>query len=192
MNLVGYFGVLIDTEGSTYTWGSNDLGERGVGDCKPRQSITMILKDKIATSVSCGMTFAIALGKTVNNYKLEQMNMEKEKEKKEGNRLMNELECTEDKCKMLNKDKENIKINIEKVKTSISIFEGTKQMRKLRVIELKRLVNENEGKLNYETNETKLLEARKLDNIRRLNENIKEMENICEELKEDNSQILNQ
>ena len=63
----GCFGAAVDTAGVVYTWGSNSSGELGVGDYEPRTSPYPIvsLQGKPVTQISCGGSYALALGKTV-------------------------------------------------------------------------------------------------------------------------------
>lgn len=65
----GSFGAAVDIEGGIWTWGSNSSGELGVGDFEARVNPFPIrtLQSKQVSSVSCGGTFAIALGANVDH-----------------------------------------------------------------------------------------------------------------------------
>ena len=51
-----------------YTWGSNSSGELGMGDFEPRNVPTLAkgLQSKTVSSISCGGSYGIALGKTID------------------------------------------------------------------------------------------------------------------------------
>jgi len=63
----GNFGAAIDTNGVIYTWGSNTSGELGLGDYEARAQPVQVhaLQGKPVTSISCGGSYAIALGRTI-------------------------------------------------------------------------------------------------------------------------------
>jgi X-linked retinitis pigmentosa GTPase regulator len=60
----GCFGAAVDETNKVWTWGSNSSGELGVGDYEPRVNPFPIvaLHGKAVTRLSCGGTFAMALG----------------------------------------------------------------------------------------------------------------------------------
>ena len=62
------FGVLLDTNGNLYSWGTNSNGELGIGDFEIRKTPSLIkgLQGKIVTKVSCGGSYVIALGGNIN------------------------------------------------------------------------------------------------------------------------------
>jgi hypothetical protein len=62
----GSFALALDKNGRLWTWGANASGELGVGDYEPRASPYLLerLQSKTVVSVSCGGSFAIALGVT--------------------------------------------------------------------------------------------------------------------------------
>jgi X-linked retinitis pigmentosa GTPase regulator len=64
----GCFGAAIDVNNLVWTWGSNASGELGVGDYEPRVNPFPIvaLQGKTVTKLSCGGSFAMALGVDVN------------------------------------------------------------------------------------------------------------------------------
>eukprot|EP00826_Nyctotherus_ovalis_P004378 TRINITY_DN10942_c0_g1_i2.p1 TRINITY_DN10942_c0_g1~~TRINITY_DN10942_c0_g1_i2.p1 ORF type:complete len:992 (+),score=296.82 TRINITY_DN10942_c0_g1_i2:74-3049(+) len=63
----GNFGAAIDYNGTLYTWGSNSSGELGMGDyeARPQGSQVTSMQGKCVEDVSCGGSYAIALGRTV-------------------------------------------------------------------------------------------------------------------------------
>jgi len=63
----GNFGAAIDCNGTLYTWGSNASGELGMGDYEPRAQACQVtsMQGKCVEDVSCGGSYAIALGRTV-------------------------------------------------------------------------------------------------------------------------------
>jgi len=67
----GSFGAAVDRDGNIYTWGSNTSGELGMGDFEPRVQPTLVkaLQGKTVTQISCGGSYTIALGKTINSSK---------------------------------------------------------------------------------------------------------------------------
>lgn len=62
----GSFGIALDQCGKLWTWGANTSGELGLGDYEPKTSPCLIerLQSKTVVSVSCGGSYAIALGVT--------------------------------------------------------------------------------------------------------------------------------
>eukprot|EP01022_Parablepharisma_sp_SALTPOND_P018982 TRINITY_DN3178_c0_g1_i1.p1 TRINITY_DN3178_c0_g1~~TRINITY_DN3178_c0_g1_i1.p1 ORF type:complete len:827 (-),score=129.89 TRINITY_DN3178_c0_g1_i1:9584-12064(-) len=66
LSVGGSFGVALDGNGKVWTWGANTSGELGVGDYEPRSEPFYLsrLQNKTVISVSCGGSFAIALGVT--------------------------------------------------------------------------------------------------------------------------------
>ena len=67
IELGGCFGAALDRNGGIYTWGSNASGELGQGDYEQKAQPLAIqsLQDKPVSQISCGGSFAIALGKTI-------------------------------------------------------------------------------------------------------------------------------
>jgi len=67
VSIGGSFGAAIDKRGSLYTWGSNTSGELGMGDFESKgiPTLTKGLQGKTVTGISCGGSYAIALGKTI-------------------------------------------------------------------------------------------------------------------------------
>jgi X-linked retinitis pigmentosa GTPase regulator len=63
----GNFGAAIDYNGTLYTWGSNASGELGMGDYEPRAQGCQVtsMQGKCVEDVSCGGSYAIALGRTI-------------------------------------------------------------------------------------------------------------------------------
>lgn len=63
----GNFGAAIDYNGILYTWGSNSSGELGMGDyeARPQGCQVTSMQGKCVEDVSCGGSYAIALGRTV-------------------------------------------------------------------------------------------------------------------------------
>lgn len=63
------YGCCIDELGQVYSWGKNDGGQLGLGDCDSRILPTAIesLKGKFCTLVSCGHNFCMSLGETIIN-----------------------------------------------------------------------------------------------------------------------------
>lgn len=62
----GCVGLALGQNGKLWTWGSNSAGELGLGDYEPRTAPHFLdrLDTKTVVSVSCGGSFAIALGVT--------------------------------------------------------------------------------------------------------------------------------
>eukprot|EP00826_Nyctotherus_ovalis_P031579 TRINITY_DN2525_c0_g1_i7.p1 TRINITY_DN2525_c0_g1~~TRINITY_DN2525_c0_g1_i7.p1 ORF type:complete len:839 (-),score=257.71 TRINITY_DN2525_c0_g1_i7:25-2541(-) len=71
VSIGGSFGAVIDRRGSLYTWGSNASGELGMGDFEAKSKPTLAkgLQGKAVTGISCGGSYAIALGKTIRTMK---------------------------------------------------------------------------------------------------------------------------
>lgn len=71
VSIGGSFGAIIDRRGSLYTWGSNASGELGMGDFEAKSKPTLAkgLQGKAVTAISCGGSYAIALGKTIRTMK---------------------------------------------------------------------------------------------------------------------------
>ena len=71
----GLFGVYLDANRNAYSWGANQVGQLGLGDCQSRakpQLIASIQNEEIET-VRCGVDFAIAIvafRQHANNMKL--------------------------------------------------------------------------------------------------------------------------
>ena len=65
----GTFGSAIDVKGVVWTWGSNTSGELAVGDNDPRVTPypVMAIQGKKVTQVSCGSSFALALGMDISS-----------------------------------------------------------------------------------------------------------------------------
>ena len=63
----GNFGAAVDCNGALYTWGSNTNGELGLGDFSPREQGSQVIsmQGKCIEDISCGGSYAIALGRTV-------------------------------------------------------------------------------------------------------------------------------
>lgn len=59
--------VILSRSGSVYTWGNNEMGQLGLGDCQSRSTPHRVeaLEGKRVTSVACGKDFVIALGLTI-------------------------------------------------------------------------------------------------------------------------------
>lgn len=66
ISIGGCFGSGLDQNGKLWTWGSNSSGELGVGDYEPRKQPFPLEKlcSKTVVSISCGGSYAIALGVT--------------------------------------------------------------------------------------------------------------------------------
>ena len=64
----GTVSTALDDSGLLWAWGSNELGELGVGDCEPRLKPFPILslKDKQVSSVACGDAFVLCLGQKIS------------------------------------------------------------------------------------------------------------------------------
>ena len=69
VSIGGSFGAVLDSKGNLYSWGSNTSGELGMGDFEPRPNpiLTKGLQGKIVTKMSCGGSYAIALGRTIGS-----------------------------------------------------------------------------------------------------------------------------
>jgi alpha-tubulin suppressor-like RCC1 family protein len=67
ISLGGGFGAAVDVNGLVWSWGSNAAGELGIGDYEPRSSPFPIvaLQGKTVTSISCGGSYCMALGRDV-------------------------------------------------------------------------------------------------------------------------------
>ena len=65
----GNFGTAIDYNGALYTWGSNANGELGLGDYEPKSQGCQVnsMQGKCVEDISCGGSYAIALGRTVHH-----------------------------------------------------------------------------------------------------------------------------
>eukprot|EP01022_Parablepharisma_sp_SALTPOND_P021371 TRINITY_DN417_c0_g1_i1.p1 TRINITY_DN417_c0_g1~~TRINITY_DN417_c0_g1_i1.p1 ORF type:complete len:1167 (-),score=122.17 TRINITY_DN417_c0_g1_i1:1806-5306(-) len=63
----GNFGAAVDVNGVVYTWGSNTSGELGLGDYQTRAQASQVhsLQGKPVSAISCGGSYAIALGRTI-------------------------------------------------------------------------------------------------------------------------------
>jgi alpha-tubulin suppressor-like RCC1 family protein len=61
--------AIVSRQGSLYTWGSNELGQLGLGDFNARQNPTKVntLDNKRVTAIGLGEEFIIALGLTLPN-----------------------------------------------------------------------------------------------------------------------------
>ena len=68
MSLGGGFGAVVDNNGLVWTWGSNASGELGMGDFEPRITPfpVIALQGKTVTSLSCGGSYIMALGRNVS------------------------------------------------------------------------------------------------------------------------------
>ena len=73
ISIGGSFGAAIDRRGTLYSWGSNTNGELGMGDfeAKVEPSVTKGLQGKVVTNISCGGSYVIALGITIDSERLE-------------------------------------------------------------------------------------------------------------------------
>lgn len=62
----GSFGLALDESGKLFAWGANTSGELGIGDYEPKASPFPLekLSTKSVVCISCGGSYAIALGKT--------------------------------------------------------------------------------------------------------------------------------
>jgi len=60
------FGVVLDNNNRVWTWGSNSVGELGLGDYESRNNPVIIskLSSKFITKIACGSTFAFALSQS--------------------------------------------------------------------------------------------------------------------------------
>lgn len=69
ISLGNSFGAFIDSHNMLWTWGSNTSGELGVGDYDSRINPFPVvsLKEKKVMMVSCGGSYAISLGRSINN-----------------------------------------------------------------------------------------------------------------------------
>lgn len=69
ISIGGSFGTAIDQTGKLWAWGANTSGELGVGDYDPRTGPIILekLSTKPVTGISCGGSYAIALGLTHSN-----------------------------------------------------------------------------------------------------------------------------
>ena len=69
VEVAGNFGVTIDNEGNVYSWGTNSRGELGLGDFEVRNQGCQVisLQGKGIKEISCGCSYVIALGKTIAN-----------------------------------------------------------------------------------------------------------------------------
>lgn len=58
-------GIALDQKGLLWSWGKNEVGDLGQGDCEPREHPAPILglKSQQVAQVACGNQFAIAIGK---------------------------------------------------------------------------------------------------------------------------------
>ena len=65
----GNFGIAVDASFTIYAWGANNNGELGVGDYEIRDvpNPVISLKGKQVRQISCGGSFAVALGNDVFN-----------------------------------------------------------------------------------------------------------------------------
>ena len=68
LSLGGGFGAVVDNNGLVWTWGSNASGELGMGDFEPRITPfpVIALQGKTVTSLSCGGSYIMALGRNVS------------------------------------------------------------------------------------------------------------------------------
>lgn len=86
------FGTVMTEKGDVYVWGSNDVGQLGLGDLvdRPTPSKLTTLKNKVITSISAGSTFVIALGETIKSKNKSQSNKNvNTKRSVSGNRIQN-------------------------------------------------------------------------------------------------------
>ena len=81
MSLGASLGAAVDDKGLLWTWGSNQSGELGVGDCDPRVHPypVLTLKGKTVTQVQCGGSFVISLGVNIKK-EIPGLNLNKQKE----------------------------------------------------------------------------------------------------------------
>ena len=85
---------------SVYSWGSNNTGELGLGDYKHRETpvVIPILKGRITTRVSCGRSYVIALGETIDptTKRFNNKFNNKEKSHYHRKRIKKSIGCQED------------------------------------------------------------------------------------------------
>jgi len=74
----GNFGVAMSIDAEIYTWGSNDNGELGLGDynARPQPCKLNSIKRNIVTSISCGGSYVIALGRNMLSKYSKPLNIE--------------------------------------------------------------------------------------------------------------------
>jgi len=201
VSIGGSFGAAIDYKGALYTWGSNTNGELGMGDFEGRMapSVTKGLQGKTVTKVSCGGSYVIALGLTINSDNENSLRIYEKEDKKVPRTIYHKAYQSEVSNELITaiKEEQDKKLRLERQlevmeqsqKDNENNVESMNLQEKIRAAEIQL---EGERKKGYEI--VKEIEGLKLNGVRSnrrysLEQRVESMQRNFEQLKEENVRL---